>query len=327
MPPNRTASLPWRTLISVCLALAIPATAFAQTYPERGLRIIVGFAPGGSSDIVARLVAQKLAPLIGQQVVVENKPGAGGMSGADFVAKAPADGYTLLLAVSGHATGAAIMKSLPFDPVKDFAWVTMLTTYPFIIATRAQGTIRTLPELIAQAKAQPGRLSYASAGVGTAHHLLGEWFNAAAGIDMIHVPFRGGSSPLIEALGGRIDVMFETATLALPNVQSGKLVALAVSARQPVDFLPGVPTISQFAPGVDYQSWLGIAAPAATPPAIIERLNRELHKVLEQPDVRQRLAALGGAAAPTSPAAMRAEVEGQIVRWQRLVDARGIEKQ
>jgi tripartite-type tricarboxylate transporter receptor subunit TctC len=258
---------------------------------------------------------------------VENKPGAGGMTGEDFVAKAPPDGYTLLLAVSGHATRAAIMKNLPFDPVKDFAWITMLTTYPFIIATRPQGTIKTLPDLIAQAKAQPGRLSYASAGVGTAHHLLGEWFSAEARIDMIHIPFRGGTSPLVEVLSGRVDVMFETATLILPQIQAGKLVALAVSSRQPVDFLPGVPTISQFVPGVDYQSWLGIAAPAATPPAVIERLNREFHKVLEQPDVRKRLTELGGGAAPTTPQAMRAEVESQILRWRSLVESRGIEKQ
>ncbi|HEV2009341.1 MAG TPA: tripartite tricarboxylate transporter substrate-binding protein, partial [Burkholderiales bacterium] len=140
-------------------------------------------------------------------------------------------------------------------------------------------------------------------------------------------PFKGGTSPLVEVLAGRVDTMFETVTLALPHIQGGKLVALAVSSRQPVDFLPGVPTINQFVPGIEYQSWLGIAATATTRPAIVERLNRELHKVLEQPDVRQRLAELGGGAAPTSPAAMRAEVESQVARWQRLVDSRGIEKQ
>jgi tripartite-type tricarboxylate transporter receptor subunit TctC len=327
MKLNPTALRHWRAILGVCLALVVPATAIAQTYPEHPIRIIVGFAPGGSSDIVARIVAQKLSALVGQPVLVENKPGAGGMLGADFVAKAPGDGYTLLLAVSGHATGAAIMKNLPFDPVNDFAWVTMLTTYPMIIATRPLGTIKSLPDLIAQAKAQPGRLTYASAGVGTAHHLLGEWFSAQAGIDMIHIPFRGGTSPLVEVMGGRVDVMFETATVVLPHIQAGKLVALAVSSRQPVVFGPGVPTINQSVPGVDYQSWLGIAAPAATRPAVVERLNRELHKVLEQPDVRQRLAELGGGAAPTTPEAMRAEVQSQVTRWQKLVDSRHIEKQ
>ncbi|HEV2007284.1 MAG TPA: tripartite tricarboxylate transporter substrate-binding protein, partial [Burkholderiales bacterium] len=159
-----------RAIIGVGLAFATSVTALAQTYPDRPVKIVVGFAPGGSSDIVARLVAQKLSPLLGQPVVVDNKPGAGGMLGADVVAKSPGDGYTLLLAVSGHATGAAIMKKLPFEPVNDFAWITMLTTYPFVIATRAQSPIQTLPDLIAAAKAQPGRLTYSSAGVGTAHH-------------------------------------------------------------------------------------------------------------------------------------------------------------
>lgn len=296
------------------LMLAAPASAPAQGYPERPVKIIVGFAPGGSSDTVARLVGQKLAPLLGQPVVIENKPGAGGVLGADIVAKSPGDGHTLLLAVSGHATSAAMMKKLPFEPVRDFAWITMLTTYPFVFATSPQAPFKSLSEFMAHAKAQPGKLTYSSVGVGTAHHLVGEWFNAETGVNLLHVPFRGGTATLVEVLAGRVDVMVETVTLALPNIQAGKLRALAVTSREPVEFLPGVPTMNRAVPGFEYQSWLGVAAPAATPAAVVERLNRDIRRALEHPDVRQRLADLGGGAAPTSPAAMRTEVEAQIAR-------------
>lgn len=312
---------------AVALALVAPVSALAQGYPDRPVKIIVGFAPGGSSDTVARLLAQRLTPMLGQPVVVENKPGAGGVLGADLVAKAPGDGYALLLAVSGHATAAAMMKKLPFEPVKDFAWITTLTTYPFVFATVPQAPFKSLPDLIARAKAQPGKLSYSSVGVGSAHHLVGEWFNAETGADLLHVPFRGGTATLIEVLAGRIDIMVETVTLALPHIQGGKLRALAVTSHQPVDFLPGVATVNQVVPGFEFQSWLGVAAPAATPAAVVERLNRDIHRVLEQPDMRQRLAELGGAAAPISPETMRAQVEAEVVRWRRLVESRGIERQ
>ena len=312
---------------AVALALVAPAGTLAQGYPDRPVKIIVGFAPGGSSDTVARLLAQRLTPLLGQPVVVENKPGAGGVLGAEIVAKAPADGHALLLAVSGHSTAAAMMKKLPFEPVKDFAWITTLTTYPFVFATVPHALFKSLPELIARAKAQPGKLSYSSVGVGSAHHLVGEWFNAETGADLLHVPFRGGTSTLIEVLAGRIDIMVETVTLALPHIQGGKLRALAVTSHQPVDFLPGVPSANQTVPGFEFQSWLGVAAPPATPAAVVERLNRDIHRVLEQPDMRQRLAELGGKAAPISPEAMRAQVETEVTRWQRLVESRGIERQ
>jgi len=259
--------------------------------------------------------------------VVENKPGAGGVIGSDFVAKAPADGHTLLLATAGHSTAAAIMAKLPFEPLKDFAWITTITTYPFVIATAADSRIKTLPDMIAQAKSAPGRISYASAGVGTSHHLLGEWLSAETGIEMIHVPFKGGTSPLTEVLAGRVDVMVETMTLVLPHIKSGKLRALAVTSPQPKDYLPDVPPVARTVPAVVFQSWLGIAAPAGTPVAVISRLNEDLRKVLVDPEVQKRLAALGGGAAPLAPEAMREQVATEIERWRRLVDARRIERQ
>lgn len=301
--------------------------ACSQGYPDRPVKLIVGFAAGGGSDIVARVVAQHLSPQLGQPVVVENRPGVGGVLGSDFVAKSPPDGHTLLLATAGHATAAAIMQKLPFDPVKGFSWISMLTTYPFVIATGPQSPYKSLAEVIAGAKADPGRISYASTGFGAAQHMLPEWFSAETGIELLHIPFKGGTTPVTEAIAGRVDLMFETMTLVLPHVRSGKLRALAVTSRQPVAFLPDVPTAAQTVPGFVFQSWLGVAAPAGTPPAIVERLNRELRRVLTEPEVQKRLADLGGGAAPSTPDEMRAQVESEIARWQRVVDSRRIERQ
>ena len=309
------------------LAIFFSSLASAQTYPDRPLRLIVGFPPGGSSDTVARVVANSLAPLLGQPVVVENRPGAGGVIGSDLVAKAPPDGHTLLLATAGHSTAAAMMAKLPFDAVRDFAWITTVTTYPFVIATSADSPIKSLEDMIRRAKAAPGKLSYSSAGVGTSHHLLGEWLSSEAGIEMLHVPFKGGTSPVTEVVAGRVDVMFETMTLVLPHIKSGKLRGLAVTSPEPKDYLPDVPPVAKTVPGVVFQSWLGIAAPGGTPPAIVERLNRELRKVLDEPDVQKRLGALGGGAAPIAPDLMRAQVQTEVERWKKLVESRRIERQ
>jgi len=255
---------------------------------------------------------------------VENKPGAGGVIGSDHVAKAVPDGYTLLLATAGHSTAAAMMAKLPFDAVRDFAWISTVTTYPFVIATSADSPIRSLEDMIARARAAPGKLSYSSAGVGTSHHLLGEWLSSQAGIEMLHVPFKGGTSPLTEVLAGRVDLMIETMTLVLPHIKSGKLRGLAVTSPEPKDYLPEVPPAAKAVPGLVFQSWLGIAAPAGTPAAVVQKLNSELRRVLAEPQVQQRLAALGGGAAPVTPGEMREQVQTEIERWKKLVESRGI---
>src|SRR5688500_9439181 len=308
------------------LLLVLSSSILAQGYPDRPVRIVVGFPPGGSSDTVARVVAQHLSPLLGQPVVVENKPGAGSVIGSDAVAKAPPDGYTLLLATAGHSTAAAMMEKLPFDPVKDFAWISTITTYPFAIATASDSPIKSLQDLVKKAKASPGKITYSSAGVGTSHHLLGEWLSSQAGIEMNHIPFKGGTSPLTEVLAGRVDVMIETMTLVLPHIKSGKLRGLAVTSPEPKDYLPDVPPASNSVPGLVFQSWLGIAAPAGTAPAVIDSLNEHLRKTLAQPDVQKRLAALGGGAAPVSPDEMRRQVAAEIERWKKLVDSLGIQR-
>jgi tripartite-type tricarboxylate transporter receptor subunit TctC len=309
-------------------ALSLAAlSALAQTFPDRPAKIVVGFPPGGSSDTVARLVADKLTASLGQPVIVENRPGAGGVTASEFVARAPKDGYTLLLATAGHSTAAAMRKQLPFDAVRDFTWISTITTYPFVIATAPAAPYDTLGALVAAAKAAPGKITYSSAGIGTSHHLLGEWLNSAAGIDLVHVPFKGGTSPLTEVVSGRVDVMIETMTLTLPQIKGGKLKALAVTSPESVDFLPGVPTAAQTVKEFVFQSWLGLAGPADLPPPVLERLNRDLRTALDMPDVRKRLADLGGAAAPVAPEAMRAQVEREIARWSALVDSRKIERQ
>jgi tripartite-type tricarboxylate transporter receptor subunit TctC len=306
------------------MGAAFAASAHSQTYPDRPVRIVVGFPPGGSSDTVARVVAQHLSPLLGQPVVVENKPGAGGVIGSDAVAKAAPDGYTLLLATAGHSTAAAMMQKLPFDAVKDFAWITTVTTYPFAIATSSDSPIKSLEDLVKRAKASPGKITYSSAGVGTSHHLLGEWLSSQAGIEMNHIPFKGGTSPLTEVLAGRVDVMIETMTLVLPHLKSGKLRGLAVTSPEPKEYLPDVPPASKTVPGLVFQSWLGIAAPAGTPEPVVQRLNADLRKALGAPEVQKRLAALGGGAAPVNPDEMRRQVETEIERWKKLVESRGI---
>jgi tripartite-type tricarboxylate transporter receptor subunit TctC len=314
-----------RFLLVVTAALFSGVVA-AQAYPERPVRIIVGFPPGGSSDTVARVVAQHLSPLLGQPVVVENKPGAGGVIGSDAVAKAAPDGHTLLLATAGHSTAAAMMQKLPFDAVKDFAWVSTVTTYPFAIATAADSRIGSFQDLIDKAKAEPGKVTYSSAGVGTSHHLLGEWLSSVAGVEMNHIPFKGGTSPLTEVLAKRVDVMIETMTLVLPHIKSGKLRGLAVTSPEPKDYLPEVPPASKTVRGLVFQSWLGIAAPAGTPAPVVQRLNSDLRKALAEPEVQKRLAALGGGAAPSSPDEMRRQVQEEIERWSRLVESRRIPK-
>jgi tripartite-type tricarboxylate transporter receptor subunit TctC len=301
--------------------------AWAQGYPDRPVRLIVGFAAGGTTDVVARLVAQKLTPLLGQQVLVENKPGAGGVVGTDFVAKAAPDGYTLLMATAGHATAAAIMRKVPFDPVQGFAFISTVTTYPFIISTSMNSQFKSLADVVTRVRAEPGKVTYATAGVGSSGHFLGEWFSDALRLDLVHIPFKGGSAAMSDVITGRIDLMIEPVISTLPHVKAGKLRALAVTSPQAASYLPEVPPAVQLAPDYVFQSWVGVAAPAGTPPAILERLNRDIRRVLMDSDVQKQLADIGAVAAPSSPEQMRAQVTAEVERWRRLVSSRQIEQQ
>ena len=302
-------------------------TALAQPFPSKPLKLVTPFPPGGSADIIARVTAQSLADVLGQPVVVDNRPGAGGVVGSEFVAKQAPDGYTLLLISGAYPVYPAMLKNMPFDPLKDIAMLSMLTSYPFVISVVPQSRFKTLGDLVAHAKANPGKLNYPSAGVGTVHHLSGELFNALAGTDIQHIPYRGGNAPLTETLAGRADVLFEAMTLSIGQIQAGKLRALAVTSRERWKALPDTPTANETLPGYEVNSFIGLGLTGGTPAALVERLNRDVRKALDNPDTHKRFIELGGEPGATSPEEMRSFVASEIEKWKKVVAARNIEKQ
>ena len=315
-----------RWLAGVAISLHVCAAA-AQAWPAKPVKLVTPFPPGGSADVIARLIGNQLSLQLGQPVVIDNRPGAGGLVGNEYVAKQPADGYTLLLITGAYPVQGAMLKSLPFDPLGDIAMVSMLTSYPFVISVRPDSPFRTLGELIAYAKANPGKLNFPSSGIGTVHHLSGELLNAMAGIEMVHVPFRGGASPLTEVLGGRVDLLLEAMTLSIGQIQSGKLRALAVTSRERWKALPEVPTVAETVPGYEVNSFIGLGTTGRTPEPIIERLNAEVRKALANAETRKRFVELGGEPGASSPAEMRTYIEREIAKWKGVIAARKIEQQ
>src|SRR5690349_7151475 len=313
-----------RKLLSV-LALSLwSAMAFAQAYPTKPLKLVTPFPPGGSADVIARLAADRLSEGLGQPVVVDNRPGAGGLVGNEYTAKQPPDGYTLLLITGAYPVQGAMLKSLPFDPLRDIAMVSMLTSYPFVISVRPDSPFKSLGDIIAAAKANPGKLNYPSSGIGTVHHLSGELLCAMAGIDMTHVPFRGGASPLTELLGGRVDLLLEAMTLSIGQIRSGKLRPLAVTSLERWKALPEVPTVAQTVPGYEVDSFIGLGASGGTPAAIIDRLNAEVRKALAEPVVHKRLVELGGEPGASTPQEMHDFIAREIAKWKDVIAARKI---
>src|SRR4051812_41982032 len=309
-------------------ALALHAVvAGAQAWPAKPLKLVTPFPPGGSADVIARLIANQLSVQLGQPVVIDNRPGAGGVVGNEYAARQPPDGYTLLLITGAYPVQGAMLKSLPFDPLADIAMVSLLTTYPFVISVRPDSSFRTLGELIAYAKANPGKLNFPSSGIGTVHHLSGELLNAMAGIEMVHVPFRGGASPLTEVLGGRGDLLLAAITPSIGQLHAGKLRALAVTSASRWPALAEVPTVAETVPGYEVNSFIGLGATGRTPQPIIERLNAEVRKALSRPQTHQRFLELGGAPGASTPAEMRAFIEREIDKWRRVVSLRKIEQQ
>src|SRR3954467_14061949 len=300
---------------------------FAQGFPAKPLKLVTPFPPGGSGDVIARLIAQRLSENMGQPVVVDNRAGAGGLSGSEYAARQPADGYTLLLITGAYPVQGAMLKQMPFDPLADVAMVSLLTSYPFVISVRPDSPFRTLGDLIAAAKANPGKLNYPSSGIGTVHHLSGELLNSMAGIEMVHVPFRGGASPLTEVLGGRVDLLLEAMTLSIGQIQSGKLRALAVTSRERWKGLPNVPSVAETVPGYEVTSFVGLGASGGTPRELVDRLNTEVRKALANPETRQRFVDLGGEPAASSPEEMKDFIAREIAKWKDLMAARKIEQQ
>ena len=314
-----------RHFVSVVLAM-LAFSAFAQ-YPNRPLRLLHGFAAGGNADVVARIVAVPLQAGLGQPVVVESRPGAGGNIAAETAARSPPDGYTLVVLPGGHAVSGAMYRSLPFKPVDDFAFISTLTFFPFAVVARPDAEYRTLAEFIAHARRNPGTTNFSTAGVGTTQHLTGELINSQAKLDMVHIPFKGGGAPMQSVLAGETQLNVETLTVVLTQIKAGKLRALATSGAERAPDLPDVPTVGETLAGFDVRSWLGIAAPRATPPEIVERLNREIVKLLADPETRGKLRALGAEVRGGTPQEFRDLVAREIAKWAGVIEAAKLPRQ
>src|SRR5262247_3110897 len=301
--------------------------ALAQTYPSRPVRVMVGFAPGGPNDIIARAYSARLAENLGQPFVVENRTGAAGNLPAEGVARAAPDGHTLMLGSTGtNAVNPSLYTNLAFDPVRDLAPVSVVATSPSALAVHPKVQAQSVRELIALAKAQPGRLTYASAGSGSSQHLSAELFKQAAGVDIVHVPYKGAAPGITDLLAGQVDMSFAPVANVVPHAKSGKLRLLAVTGAARSEFAPGVPTVAESGlPGFDVITWYAVFATTGTPAAMLERLNAELRKIAQIPQLKEQLAGLGiDAAASASLAEARAYRDAEVERWGRLVRGLGV---
>jgi tripartite-type tricarboxylate transporter receptor subunit TctC len=308
-------------------ALALPGVALAQAYPDRPIKVMQGFAPGGNADNIARTVGMEMSKGLGQSIVVEAQAGAGGTIAATTVAKARPDGYTLLLATGGHAVAGALFNNLAYRTVQDFEMVSTITYFPFLVVVPANSKYPNLTALLAAARANPTELSYGTAGIGSTHHLAGELLASMSKTKLLHVPFRGDSASLTALLGGEISMIIAPPTAVLANIKAGKLKAIATTGPQRWQGLPDVPTAAeQGVAGYDVQSWAGLMAPVGTPRPVVDRLNTELQKALLVPAVKTRLEEMGGEVRGSTPDEMRTMVANQTQKWIQVVNEAKIPK-
>jgi len=312
-------------LMLAAAAAAAPAAGQQASFPVRPVRFVVPFAPGGSTDTLARTLSVKLAESLGQQVIVDNRPGANGDIGMEIVAQARPDGHTLVLGyIANLAIAPSLQAKLPYDPVKDYAPVTQLASSPNVLTAHPSVPAKNLKELIALARAKPGQVNFASTGVASVGHLTGELLNSLAGVKMTHVPYKGSGQAVTDILGGHVQVMFSGFSSTLPHIKAGKLRALAVTGAQRSAPLAEVPTIAeQGFPGVEATAWYGVLAPAGTPKAVIAKLHAELVRILKLPDVTQRLEGLGFEIVASTPEQFAAYVKSEIAKWAKVVKASG----
>ena len=304
--------------------LAATGIASAQTYPVKPMRLIVPFAPGGSTDILARMVAQKLTEAWGQQVIVENRPGGGSVIGTDLVAKSAPDGYTLLMTSTSTATAPSLMRKLPYDTLRDIAPVIQLVATPNALVVHPSLPARSVRELIALAKARPDQIAFASGGNGTSTHLGGEILRQMAGVSMVHVPYKGAAPSITALLSGEVSWLFGAILPTLPLIKSGRLRAIAVSSAKSSPGLPGVPPVGDALPGFDTSPWTGVAAPGATPKEIVARLNQEIARGYSAPDVRDRLLREGNDVVLNTPEQFDAFFRGEMEKWAKVIKAAGV---
>ena len=308
-------------------AAALPAVsriAWAQAYPARPVRIIVGFPPGGPSDILARLIGQRLSERLGQPFIIENRPGATGNIGTEAVVRAPADGHTLLLVVPSNGIAHVLYDKLNFNFIRDTAPVAGISNGPLVMEVNPTVPAQTVPEFIAYAKANPGKINFASPGNGSTIHLCGELFKMMTGVNMVHVPYRGNAPALTDLLAGQVQMMFADTPSSIEHLRAGKLRALAVTTAMRSDVLPEIPTVSEFIPGFEASNWFGVAAPKNTPLEIIDKLNKEINVALAEPKIKARLADLGAAALAGSPADFGKLISEEAEKWGKVIRAANI---
>ena len=308
-------------------AAALPAMsriAFAQAYPTRPVRIVVGYPPGGAADISGRVIGQFLSERLRQPFVIENRPGAGGNIGTEVVVRAPPDGYTLLIVNIPHAINATLYDNLNFNFLRDIAAVAMIYRQPLVLEVNPAVPAKTVAELIALAKGNPGKVNMASAGIGTRQHLAGELFKSMAGVDLVHVPYRGGAPALTDMIGGQVQVMFDTLNSSIEHIKAGRLRALAVTTAIPSEALPNIPPIADFLPGYELTSWSGVGAPKKTPREIIEKLNKDINAVLADPTAKDRFDQLGATVTTLSPAAFDEFIAEETAKWGKVIRAANI---
>jgi tripartite-type tricarboxylate transporter receptor subunit TctC len=298
--------------------------AWAQAYPTRPVRIVVPFTPGGASDITARLMGQWLSERLGQQFVIDNRPGGGTNIGTEAVVRAPADGYTLLMVGGYNAINATLYDKLNHNFIRDIAPVAGIIVVPNVMVVNPSVPAATVPEFIAYAKSKPGKTTMASAGTGTPSHVTGELFKMMAGVNLVHVPYRGGGPALTDLLSGQVQVMFATMPSSIEYIRAGKLRALAVATATRSEALPDVPTVGEFVPGYEASSWSGLGAPRATPAEIVDKLNKEVNAALDDPKMKARLADLGGVALPGSPADFGKLIADETEKWAEVIKFAGI---
>ena len=314
------------SIFSLCAATLIAGSGvvMAQEYPANAIRVVVPFPPGGGTDYMGRVVMQKVGESLGTTVVIDNRGGAGSSIGTEIVARSPADGYTVLIISGAHAINPSIYAKLPYDSVRDFAPVTMFASGPALLVVHPTVPAKSVKELIALARARPGQLNYASAGIGTPPHLSGELFKTMAGIDMVHVPYKGNGPAYTDLIGGQVTVMFPNVSTAMAHVRAGKLRALAVTTKYRTPSAPELPTISEAGvPGYDVSSWYGLLAPAGTPPAVVSKLQTEIARVLRSPDVSKNLTSQGLDLVGNTPEEFSAIIKSEIVKWAKVAKASG----
>ncbi|MDX3907600.1 MAG: tripartite tricarboxylate transporter substrate binding protein [Pigmentiphaga sp.] len=314
-------------IIGAFAATALAPAVHAQDYPSKMIRIVVPFPPGGSTDLLARQLAEKLAQSLGQTVIVENRPGAGGTVGSAYVARAAADGYTLLMGVTGsHGVSYSLYSKPPYDPVKDFAPVSMVVNSPLILVRTPDVPAKTVQEFVAYAKAHPGKLTYGSPGNGTSMHLTGEMFSQATGVSLLHVPYKGSAGVLNDLLGGQLQSAFADLLVVQQFIKSGKLQPVAVTSSKRHPMFPDVPTIAESGvPNFEALSWQGLFAPAGTPPEVVNKLNGAVVKVLERQDMKDFFASQGFIVAPTSPEQFGQFVAAEVKKWGAIVKTAGVQ--